>query len=634
MVAISIHNYTILDHLADYLLRIREAVQGDGSYQYVCVMERRCFNLVARFSPELLDRVVTSNGLLCMGKEIARYYEENYDFPRILVCDDIVIHGRNLARFFYTLEEEVVGILEAEGFTFTFEQRQGLHRRLIDAVDICAYVRSKHPLLLEYGYIQKMQYGHACSDVEIRDISLQITDFLNRSGATSTSFVISFPKSVLTRQVEADVGDWKRNERNLYECPNENESAPNRKMMSYIRMPCEGMPQSWISTVRYYPGEEKNQWITSVPIFEDCSLEKLQSICQQIDSHLEEEQARGKQYQKLRSILREEKTPQLQEVRWQLVSFFASVADFFDFYEAYEGQPIQDEAAQRELVDGSNWKKISANFRGIEKRGRNDQRTDEELYRFCCDRALQRAVQGILNVEMTPLMLRPVGHILDGSKHIIDAAASQVASDEGMRQEVSAYALEERPYSFKPECHNGGIIPFSSFFEKMAMSVKARLGDSTSVAEGATTILKLLDDGVVSLRLQQDSETKALQTVLKVGELATFYWPLQFSVYVPALALVEHSCWRQNMEQKEAVLRFLKEQAFEPGDKLPKHLEEFGVAGVQRRLLEWTEKLYHAGQSYRGWDFDNLEQRREQEIQEEGIRATMLNRAKEFLFLS
>ena len=77
------------------------------------------------------------------------------------------------------------------------------------------------------------------------------------------------------------------------------------------------------------------------------------------------------------------------------------------------------------------------------------------------------------------------------------------------------------------------------------------------------------------------------------------------------------------MEQKEAVLRFLKEQAFEPGDKLPKHLEEkkFEVADVQRCLLAWTEKLYHAGQSYRGWDFDNLEQRREQEVQEEGIRA-------------
>ena len=134
--AISIHNYTILDHLADYLLRIREAVQGDGSYQYVCVMERRCFNLVARFSPELLDRVVTSNGLLCMGKEIARYYEENYDFPRMLVCDDIVIHGRNLARFFYGLEEEIVGILEAKGYEFAFEQRRALHRRLMDAVAI------------------------------------------------------------------------------------------------------------------------------------------------------------------------------------------------------------------------------------------------------------------------------------------------------------------------------------------------------------------------------------------------------------------------------------------------------------------------------------------------------------------
>ena len=61
-----------------------------------------------------------------------------------------------------------------------------------------------------------IEYDHACSDMEIRDISLQITDFLNRSGATSTSFVISFPKTVLTRQVETDVGDWKRGERNLY----------------------------------------------------------------------------------------------------------------------------------------------------------------------------------------------------------------------------------------------------------------------------------------------------------------------------------------------------------------------------------------------------------------------------------
>lgn len=104
-------------------------------------------------------------------------------------------------------------------------------------------MRSKHPLLLEYGYIQKIEYDHACSDMEIRDISLQITDFLNRSGATSTSFVISFPKTVLTRQVETDVGDWKRGERNLYGCVNENESAPNRRMISYIRTVCEGRPQ-------------------------------------------------------------------------------------------------------------------------------------------------------------------------------------------------------------------------------------------------------------------------------------------------------------------------------------------------------------------------------------------------------
>lgn len=82
---------------------------------------------------------------------------------------------------------------------------------------------------------------------------------------------------------------------------------------------------------------------------------------------------------------------------------------FLTFMRLMRDQPIQDEAAQKELVDGSNWRKISANFRGIEERGRNDQRTDEELYRFCCDRVLQRAVQGILNVEMKPFVLQPLG---------------------------------------------------------------------------------------------------------------------------------------------------------------------------------------------------------------------------------
>ncbi len=132
--------------------------------------------------------------------------------------------------------------------------------------------------------------------------------FLNRSGATSTSFVISFPKTVLTRHRLRPTWETGSEANEIcMGCVNENESAPNRRMISYIRTVCEGRPQSWISTVRYYPGEEKNQWITSAPIFEDCSLERLQSICRQIDSHLEEEQARGKQYQKLRSIIREEK---------------------------------------------------------------------------------------------------------------------------------------------------------------------------------------------------------------------------------------------------------------------------------------------------------------------------------------
>ena len=72
--------------------------------------------------------------------------------------------------------------------------------------------------------------------------------------------------------------------------------------------------------------------------------------------------------------------------------------------------------------------------------------------------------------------------------------------------------------------------------------------------------------------------------MLKVGELATFAGRCNCLCMSPLWPWWERSCWRQNMEQKEAVLRFLKEQAFEPGDRLPKHLREFEVADVQRCL--------------------------------------------------
>ncbi len=633
MVALSVYNYTILDRLADYLLRIRDAVQKDGEYQYVCVMERRCFNLIARFLPELLDRVVTSNGFLCMGRDIARYYEENHRFPRMLVCDDIVIHGRNLARFFYTLEEEIVEVLKKSGIEFTFDQRRILHRKLIEAVDIYAYVRSKHPLLLEYDYIQKMQYERSCSDAEVRDISLQVTDFLNRSGETNTSFVLSFPKSVLKSQARTDRGDWKRCVRDFTKESNGNKNAPNGKMIAYVRGGQKDSPQNRISTARYYPGEARNQWITSVAIFGDCSAENLEEICRQISNSLQ-----GDSYERIRSILNEE-TSQLQEVRWQLVNFFASAADFFDFYEAYEGTAL-DEAAQKKLIEQSNWKKISANFRGIRRDSKGEQadqldpRIDEELRQFCCNRKLLQAVQHALDEKLEPLELWPFSGVTDPQERI-DAAARQMAAVLGMKQEKAAYDLEERPYSFEPKEYTGGATPFFSFLKEMTKQGKDCDGASFPIEEGIVTILELLDGGVVGLRLHQNLKTKVLQTVLKVGELATFYWPMLFSVYVPALALLEGSCWRQNMEPREAVQRFLRERAFAPGDPLPVHLGScYTLEDVQQRLLDLSQKLYECGQSYQGWDFGNLEQRRDREVQEEGIRSTMLKRAKEFLYLS
>lgn len=629
---LSIRQYTVLDDLSDYLLGIRELIK-DNMYQYTCIMERRCFNLVAHFLPDILDQIVTSNGLLCSIKEIANYYKSRNIFPNILIADDIVIHGRNLARFLYVLEDGVVQVLKDEGVDLDFDQRQALHRRLIDAVDILSYVRSKHPLLLEDGYIRKMQYHHSCSDMEIHDVSLQITDFLSRAGETNTSFVISFRKEILSNLIETDVGDWE------YTCFDasgdsrilENSQAPNRKMVSYIRTKRNGIPQNRISTVRYYPDEGKSEWITSLTIFENCSAEMLQDVCVGIEKKLAECDD-GYRYPNLRSILKEQAL-QLREVRWQLVNLFISVADFFDFYEAHEG--IDDEKLTERierLIQQSNWKKISANFRGVGQQGGEDRHIDKELYQFCCDRALQRKVQECLKV--VELLQCEDSDEKEVDQECLGMTARQLASRRGMDQEKKAHDLEERPYYFEPEKHNGGAVAFFHFLKELGESETDHGTDVFPLTKGTAAILNLLDSGIVSLKIHSVSDTRGLRTELKVGELATFYWPAQFSVYVPALALLERSCWRQNLEPKEAVCQFLKERAFVHGDQVPKHLEAYGVEGVRKHLLRYTNELYDCGLSYRSWDFDNLEQRSKEEVRQEGIRAIILERAKEFLYLS
>lgn len=95
--------YTQLNEFWSFVDHI---MQIAPEYDYVCARERRCFNLVARFLPDL--DMISTRALTLKYAEIAEFYRENRRFPRILILDDLMIHGRGIAKLLQQLEDMLV----------------------------------------------------------------------------------------------------------------------------------------------------------------------------------------------------------------------------------------------------------------------------------------------------------------------------------------------------------------------------------------------------------------------------------------------------------------------------------------------------------------------------------------------
>ena len=562
-------------------------------HEYIIFNARRCFNLNYVFwkvyeseagAVASADRFLSNNAILLYSQELAREYAVRKRFPSILIVDDLVLHGRGLAKLLSELERLIFAALPVSPDEMNQDERYYVRRSLASSVDIINFAANNQPLLIEDIYLQKLQSEQWLYTRTIRSLSQRISSFLQKVDVPNTSYAPSCRVSEIPEPPRGWVSQsW---------------SYRGIKQNMYFKPPMQSKEVNHLPTIRLRrpasSGEQHSVWLTSLPLFGELTADQLSRICQRISGELE-----PSVFPWLCFILRQEH-PLLQKQRAQLVTLLLSMGYLLDFLYGIAESP------DFSLIDGSDLDKIAQNFGKASV-------VLPELRKIAERLELSENLQTILRQSLrgysAPFLHNPV--LLpseEADRGAVNASLEYIFYDVGMGSEQAAHrAISSNQY--QPGSRDSGIVPLEDLFLwKKPVLRFDQSGFSARELQKISCMLALMDNGLMSMNIEcaERSGGSVVGSILKAGELATFSLPRRLHLVIPALALVERDCWRLNLDSQSAVARFIQSlpDTARPGPKAVQKKEQAVLSFLKSQGGSFVELLYDCGQTLNGWDID------------------------------
>lgn len=185
-----------------------ECIKADA--RYVVFVVRRSYilslileSLTGRSMTDGLGKTyVTDSAFLLCCEELANYYEAHSSFPKIMLCDDLLIHGRNLNRVIEAAEDRLQELLPKE-------DKDVICEAFSDAIQIRVYcLASNDHLLLRTEYMQDAECVIKYEPIKWRELSSHISSLIVESGIANATYVASevISKEECERVIESDAG--------------------------------------------------------------------------------------------------------------------------------------------------------------------------------------------------------------------------------------------------------------------------------------------------------------------------------------------------------------------------------------------------------------------------------------------
>ncbi len=643
-------SYEEIKDLPEFVRMVRQRGKDpNNEYSYVTAAEKRCFNLIYSFYPNMVN-LCSFQGLLTQYDQIVDYYRKEGRFPRILVVDDLIIHGKTLAKFFYRLKKLLMEALYPDG-ECSSEESRCFHRAFYDAIDIFVYAKTTGAILLEDPYLANLSSFKTLTYNELRAVSQQLSDTLIHLETASTSFSLSL---------------WDEKLSELFGKEEDSSSGPNlngweqiiwtyekEPMVLYIRA-SEERNKKWVSTVRLFPQrtDRTPQFCTSFSLIGSMEQAQLESICEGVCVFLDAKPNESRYgFQEMKRLLRE-KHSILFSVKEELIYSLFSYCELYDFASAV---PLDLSSKPLEKTDVN---KIARHFGcqnviGYEKK--NDGRASrpypigEDFLALLRDSVTVRELRAVL-LDLIEQNAKPIPFSSSGgymntmrpSEKVCDEVNRSILRyffDLAMASEEQAYNLANKPYLFNARAYQefslhekekatekenqGGAILFNDLLEQRH-EAKKRFSIPLSQDETDRCFLAsyvfLMDEGIQGTKGYFTLDQFATLLV-KAGELSMFYFPKLIAAFLPAFTYIEKRFNFFSSQKAIAIRDFYQQiRSSFSAEVLKNRLKELELnedeadrlKTIQERwpdssmVLYFTKILYRSGQNYGGWNNPNI----------------------------
>lgn len=440
--------------------------------------------------------------------ELEEFYRNNGFFPRIIICDDILIHGRNVNHFLEWIEGNLINRM------VDMDPNQ-IRKALQHAISIKVYTKSDRWILLNPRYAEKL-YAVRIEEPEFwRRLSGNIATLILDSDMTNASYIISEKVSSSIIDRLKGEADWLKTS---YQGVVEYALISTEKEFDRVY---------YISTIRVIVQED----IGSCRVVPFVFIPNL-SNTETIDLWFKIKQVVSKEFQE-----RIELWYQIEGKR----SFSEWISLFFSYTVLKEFNKKYDIKVEKETIE-EEYQKLSRNYNAI-----NTADTIKFLKWTFGQEYFDKEYMN--NVLMN--QLHSVRYLFDLNNEADDDVALVVKNMENVLYD-QAYHDEKNAFELCNE----------HFLEESRRSVR-NVGNCFSflrqICDGHSEpyikreiayLLQMMDNGIMSLSSYASKNIRVvgMAQFQKCGEQSLAILPRRYYLYMPLLNKVEQRCIRTNKD--------------------------------------------------------------------------------------
>ncbi len=534
-----------------------------ASQDYVIYIVRRSY-LLALMMEKITgvrmgkkEKYLTDAAFLLQCDKLAEQYRRSHSFPSILLCDDILIHGRNINHFLVELEKRLQEML----FEYDGDEIQ---RALVRALKIYVYARTDAPLLLLGRYELNLKYLRREEPAFIKKLSSGISGLIVYSGMANASYVYS--DWIAEEQVKKlDLKEWKR--------------TAYQGVEQYVWMRVLGKPShvKAIYTIRLVSnrfGGRRMIPFVFLPNLDEKETRKLISYI------FEKMVQNGFAHAELQWVIEWEQQKGKRNIN-ELITLILSSAILRE-YKSNMGIQAAEQEKEEEIG------KLVRNYRQADwESAENFIRKIVSLDLFTVEE-LDRILLDVISDERQVVSVFDDGEELavDEQMYMIDDLENYFYK-KGCQEEIEAYQLSIRPYSEN-----------SRRFRRTARGccfLLNELAGRYSLGQAEYMIayfLQMMDAGVLTLSSYAPSNVNVVgyTQYAKPGEQSLMLEVLNKYEYMPLLCDMQTQCWRIGIEMLEGLRRYTESSLCDLPLGMGKQLEQFilNLAEMGQRPSDWN----------------------------------------------